>query len=326
MPAMKDAKRIRGLTPALSVRAAAARVLEARLAAVERWLLPALKNAADDPEHVHQLRVAARRARAAVDLFAAGLPKEVERRLRKQLRRIRRVVGGVRDADVFLLEVVALIDNAQPAAQPGLHWLAGRGLEVRLAAQEDLVRLADAQPRAFKAAAAAAMQELERSAASDSDNVPTLADLGCEKLAGLIDELTSAAQPPFDRGRLHEIRVAGKRLRYALEIFTQIFDPDVIRRQLARVESMQEMLGAINDSHVALTRLDEMAASAQQFQRKDWHRWRAGVQALQRFHRRRLSRETRRFGRFWENWQRDDLLGELQRLCQTGSGARRRRP
>src|SRR5204862_202186 len=58
--------------------------------------------AAEDFETVHGLRVAARRAAAAVDLYADWMPHRQAARWKARLKRIRRVAGAARDADVLV--------------------------------------------------------------------------------------------------------------------------------------------------------------------------------------------------------------------------------
>ena len=65
---------------------AARHVLTVRLEVVRDYLPLALQQADKDPEHVHQLRVGTRRARAALDIFACCLPLKVYNGARKHLR------------------------------------------------------------------------------------------------------------------------------------------------------------------------------------------------------------------------------------------------
>src|SRR6476646_8532702 len=81
----------------------AARALAGRLDAVRRYLKRAARTAG--PEDVHQLRVWARRADAALGLYAHLLPPRRVRWFRKWLNRLRRAAGRVRDSDVFARRV-----------------------------------------------------------------------------------------------------------------------------------------------------------------------------------------------------------------------------
>src|SRR5437016_39377 len=54
-----------------------------------------------DSESIHQTRVYSRRVQSAFEVLPDELTEQVQP-LRKQLRRVRRAMNGIRDADVFL--------------------------------------------------------------------------------------------------------------------------------------------------------------------------------------------------------------------------------
>src|SRR5262245_14351894 len=143
---MADGKWIPGLSPAMPVAEAARRVLAVRLAAVRDGLPGALHEADRDVEHVHQLRVATRRAGAALTIFADCLPEKAYRTARKQLRRLRRAAGEARDWDVFRLGLDAWRARRPAAEAPGLDCLLGFALAMRTAAQEQLEAAKAARP------------------------------------------------------------------------------------------------------------------------------------------------------------------------------------
>src|SRR5919204_6722773 len=104
---MADGKWIPDLTAATPLADAARRVLIVRLEAVRDYLARALSDSDKDPEYVHQLRVATRRARAALDIFAPCLPAKTYKTAKKHLKGIRRAAGEARDWDVFLASLTA---------------------------------------------------------------------------------------------------------------------------------------------------------------------------------------------------------------------------
>ncbi len=71
---MAEGKWISDLTPTMHLHEAARVVLLARYKAVRHYLPLAIDAAAKDVEHVHQLRVACRRAAAGLRLFESCLP------------------------------------------------------------------------------------------------------------------------------------------------------------------------------------------------------------------------------------------------------------
>src|SRR5438132_5572089 len=105
-PALAGGKWIPDLKAETPVADAARHTLTLRLEVVREYLPLALHEADKDPEHVHQLRVGTRRARAALDIFALCLPQKAYKSARKLLRRLRRAAGEARDWDVFLAGLV----------------------------------------------------------------------------------------------------------------------------------------------------------------------------------------------------------------------------
>src|SRR5919202_521205 len=121
-------KWISDLTGETPVVDAARRALAVRLEAVRDHLGLALRQPDKDPEHVHQLRVATRRAGAVVEIFALCLPGRVYTEVRKQLRRIRRAAGAARDWDVFLAGLAEQRAQGKRSHRAGLEFLSGYAL------------------------------------------------------------------------------------------------------------------------------------------------------------------------------------------------------
>jgi hypothetical protein len=92
-------KWIEGIEASTPLVEAAELVLDNRLSAVERLVPLARKKAHEDDEHVHDLRVAARRAAAAVRIFAPCFGGGVAK-TRRSLKRLRRAASNARECDV----------------------------------------------------------------------------------------------------------------------------------------------------------------------------------------------------------------------------------
>src|SRR3954447_22688286 len=137
---MADGKWIEGLGPKAHTVEAARRVLELRLQVVRISLPLAVHDADRDVEHVHRLRVATRRAGAALKIFQACLPERAFRRVRKQLRTMRRAAGEARDWDVFAADLLQRRKQCSIKEQSGLDFLIGYGSGQRDAAQVHLVQ------------------------------------------------------------------------------------------------------------------------------------------------------------------------------------------
>jgi CHAD domain-containing protein len=297
---MADGKWIPDLGPDLTPDEAARRVLRARLEVVAAYLPRAANEADRDPENVHQLRVSTRRAGAAVRIFRDCLPGKTHRDVRRRLRRIRRAAGATRDWDVFLLDL--LERRGRPAARrPGLDVLEGYALGQRAAAQPALAE-AGAEGEAGLTAFLSGVVEAVR---PTPGGPASLGELARPLLAGLARELaTTAAGDLSDYAHLHLVRIAGKRLRYAMEVFAGCFAPAFREELYPRVEAVQEILGRANDSHVAAGRLAALRDRLRAARPAEWRRLRPGVEEVLRFHQRRLPQERRRFLKWWERWRK----------------------
>ncbi|MBY0230430.1 MAG: CHAD domain-containing protein [Gemmataceae bacterium] len=298
-------KFIAGVAPETPLADAARHVLELRLGAVAEWLPKALAGAHSETENVHQLRVSTRRADAALRIFRMCLPGRAFRTARGRLRSIRRAAGGARDWDVF---IQAMRERAgrklAPVEKAGIDFLLAYALGQRHAAQGALDALAEERPTPFAGLMAATVDEVRPSHAEGEES---LGDIAGPALARLSSELAEAASRDLaDYELLHRVRIAGKRLRYAMEVFGHCRDAAFREKLYPRVEEMQEILGRANDSHVALGRLAAIRSGGAMLGGA-WARAEAGVEALARMHARRLPQERRRFLKWWASWKEDGL-------------------
>lgn len=307
---MAEGRWIPDLTAATSVEKSARATLERRLEAIERSLAPALDALNPDPEPVHQLRVGARRTTVALDLFADCLPRRVYRRARRALRDLRRSAGAARDWDVFLM---ALLHQAK--RKGGVKFLLGYAHGQRNAAQAALVDVA----HDFSG-------ELDRHAEEVLSNLHTpcdhaacgqLVDLARTTLMGLLRELHGAVETKPERpDELHKVRILGKQLRYSMEIFAGCFRETFRDELYPRVENMQEILGNLNDSRVAMENLNLLRARLKAIAPAQWRQARAEIDYWLRHHQRQLRRQTKQFHGWLDRWQLSGTAEEFHAVLQ----------
>src|SRR6185436_5197825 len=118
------------------------------LSALRRRAATALRRRRDvrhrgTPDDVHDLRVATRRLQELIDLLGGAIPEDARRRLRRRVRRVRRSLAEVRDADVQLQLVESLAARLGPLAARPLATLRAR-FRARAAAARDGRRRAGA--------------------------------------------------------------------------------------------------------------------------------------------------------------------------------------
>jgi CHAD domain-containing protein len=265
-------KWIRDLEADLSLVEAARRVLKIRLRAVEMMLPLADRRADEDDEHVHQLRVATRRSGAALEIFRPCLGPGRWRKARKRLRRLRRAAGAARECDVHRVllsadrtringngaevvdQVLARLDDERREAQKAIRRVARRYSVKRLRRGHRKLIGSLRTPKPSGTA-------VEGGGAGKPRRTSRLADAADDTMPALVEQMRSAASADLRvLENLHRMRITGKRLRYALEIFASCFD-ERFGDIYACVEALQEHLGAINDSHDMVARIEAFAAT-----------------------------------------------------------------
>jgi CHAD domain-containing protein len=300
---MADGKWIPGLTPAMSVEEAARAILAARLDVVRQYLPLAVEHPFDDPENVHQLRVGTRRAAAALRVFKDWLPKKHRKATRDHLRTIRQAAGDARDWDVFLINLRTAPPLHTAAGKPALDFLRGYALGERCAAQ---ARLAEAAEEAGPGFAKAAAALPDRVRAADADDPPaTLGDLATAQLGALLAAFTDAVRAdPSEPADLHQLRILGKRVRYAMELFADCFAPPLREALYPTVESLQESLGELQDAAVSAVRLETLRERTEKVEPDEWPRLRRGITGLIRSARAKLPAGRARFRAWREDWEK----------------------
>jgi inorganic triphosphatase YgiF len=210
-----------------------------------------------DPEYLHQARVAVRRLRSALGLFGATLP-EVPADIVEELRWLMGCLGPARDWDVFVTQTLP----------PIVEELAGNPALERL--QADAARLREAHRQAALEAVLSQRYTrlmltlglgLARLAEPPGDPA-ALADFAAQMLTRQHKRLRRrgkhhATLSPAER---HALRIAAKKLRYAVEFFAGLYPRKRACPYLAALAALQDVLGALNDAAVAQRLLAELAA------------------------------------------------------------------
>lgn len=232
-------------------------------------LLQSLPAAEDgrNPEGVHQLRVALRRLRSALDLMASvGALNNLDA-LRSEAKWLAQDLSAARDWDVFQLETLPTIAKACPSVA-GFDALGRAAAECQAGAYRKTHRtLADRRCAMFLIGLGGWIET--RSWRNDV----AAEDLGqlAEPAVNFAQRILSAQYVKvLKRGRrfkslsadeLHRVRLATKRLRYLSEFLLPLFaDRKSARKFSRRLAGLQEELGAFNDMAVTASLLDGLGA------------------------------------------------------------------
>ncbi len=232
------------MQPPETIGALAIQVLVHNAAAFEEHMPGA--RAGEDPLHVHQMRVATRRMRAALRLFGDLLPAEASS-LNDELKWIAGQLGAARDLDVQvrrLRETAAELGLSEALAPYGA-WLE----EQRQRAQAELVSAIES-PRFEQL-----MQQLHQLQewSPNPEVIAPLFDNAPERLRGAYRQLRKRAKridkhaPATD---LHKVRIGAKRLRYAAEFFEVAYGKPAERLAKLLV-LLQDRLGDMQDGVVS---------------------------------------------------------------------------
>ncbi len=121
---MAKAREIPGLHGALLFTDAAAKTVRVR--AAELWEQSADVLDASDIERVHGMRVASRRLRAVLEIYAPCFPTAEHRAVLKDVKRLADALGERRDPDVQLEDLDALAQVLSPEDGPGIAFFRER--------------------------------------------------------------------------------------------------------------------------------------------------------------------------------------------------------
>lgn len=214
----------------------------------------------EDPEELHHMRVATRRLRAAMGVFAEALPARAAS-LRGELRWVGRSLGDVRDLDVQIETIREWAQGDEDGASRGSL----ADLEALLLRRREEVRvqlLAALDSRRYERLVAAMSGMLERGPLRRSvpGRTPVLA-AAPDLILRLHRKLRKAGNK-VSKGagatEYHRVRIRGKRLRYALEFLSPVYGGPATRLA-KRLVAVQDILGLHQDAQVAMIRLRELA-------------------------------------------------------------------
>ena len=206
---------------------------------------------AGDQMSVHQARVASRRLREALPLLGVRADADALDRADKRVRRITRALGPVRELDVTLL---LLAELRRKKAAPLRAIIRVREAVTEERQQRRLEMLAEIKPsrldklrkRLVRVAAPASQPVAKRSALAEAN---AQASTRAAELRAAIER----AGGIYLADRLHRVRVAAKKLRYALEIQRELTGSRSTA-QLTRLKVQQDLLGRMHDLEILIDR------------------------------------------------------------------------
>ncbi|MBI2753984.1 MAG: CHAD domain-containing protein [Betaproteobacteria bacterium] len=221
-----------------------------------------------DPEYVHQARVALRRLRSGMSAFAKLFPAGMVEPQAKLVREMAGALGPAREWDVFAEQTLAPVMEQFPGHR-GLAALERACARLRVAANRDAQRALASRRYQLLVLGVAAWLGEERWLAASSVKARRAWELPVRDHAVAV--LVRYHRRLLKRGRglrrlslrrLHRLRIAAKKLRYAAGFFAPLFSRERSKPMLDALNDLQDVLGAISDCAAAPALIDAATAAA----------------------------------------------------------------
>ena len=252
-PRLKPNPRAVGIVADDSMPEAAVKVLRFHFGKMQRR--EAGTRDGSDAEDLHDMRVSTRRMRAAWRVFDGAFKAGKTRKIRRHLETIADKLGAVRDLDVLIEGLEAYSTGLNEEQRPGLGPLNTLWRRQRGNARAQLISELDSPSYA------AFVKEMEEFLEDGANSAAAIAsptsphrvrDRAASKIWAAYESVRAyeLVLPWADVETLHDLRIATKWLRYALEFFGETLGPD-FPRLLERVVALQEHLGLLHDADVA---------------------------------------------------------------------------
>jgi CHAD domain-containing protein len=231
-------------------------LIRQRLTALTRTLPSA---SGGDVNAIHQARVATRRVRAALPIATRGSRR---RKLKKSFTRLTRALGGVRELDVAILTLDELASDPS-VPQEGLEQLRVILQEERqrfYAEMNGILQHVDLDRLQRKTLAAAERATEDDSERSDLKRLRSVIKRAGRRAFALQAAIENAGNI-YLADRLHQVRIAVKKLRYVLEIARELSRSRASAR-IRMLKNAQDLLGRMHDLEVLITRIRALQGSA----------------------------------------------------------------
>ncbi len=262
---VRNRRWIKGTKPDQPINEVAYRALKNRLALVWRFLRLAAKEPHKNIEYVHQLRVATRRAVAAFQIFSELTPDRRAAKICKDLKKVRSIAGIARDRDVLIdrLSRDERIQESKDLAQV-VHKIRRQ----RQKAQKPLIRVhKQLKDKGFKSSSRRLVKKIRRSQKGRETSFRVAAR---SSLNQVVDQFfRSADDDLLDIVALHKMRIAGKRLRYAMELLAGAFEKSFRTKLYPVFVEVQDRLGEINDHATACSLFNKWAGRLKEGRRAE---------------------------------------------------------
>ena len=201
----------------------------------------------DDPEELHDMRVATRRMRSALKFFEDALPEEAEH-FRDELKFVAGGLGEVRDLDVQIEQLESWVSEADEEDREPLSKTVNVLEKRRVAAREELLEALDSgRYERFESSFADFLQRGPAAEGYADEPVravaPDLLSRPHRKWRKAAERVDESSHPE----EYHDLRKKGKRFRYALEFLSGVYGEKTTGKIVKPLKDLQDELGRHQD-------------------------------------------------------------------------------
>jgi CHAD domain-containing protein len=224
---------------------------------------------------VHRARVAARRLREVLPVLE--LERDVARRFGRRLRRVTRRLGTVREPD-SLLVIVEHLRNSRRFDETALEIVASALVAEQA---ERRAALGDKLPADELERLAGKLEKLARNLTGDGQSRAATRgwrwaiDARVAHRTAILRRAIDDAGNVYLGGRVHAVRIALKKLRYAVELKAESSadgpTDKSLRQDLAQLKRLQGLLGRLHDREMLMHRVRRVQASLTPPNLPVWH-------------------------------------------------------
>ena len=210
-----------------------------------------------EPEGVHQMRVATRRIRAALQSFKRVIPSAARKHFRSEFKWVAAALGDVRDLDVYLGNFSQYTTELPMEEAPFLTEYREHLVDQWRQARKRLLDCLGS--RRYQQLVVGFIEFLEDGppASATGDCLPTIGKSARKTIGKQLTQVLRngrAIEPDSPDDMLHALRIDCKRLRYLFEFFEPVFGKS-LHKFIKRLKSLQDVLGEFQDARVATQQL-----------------------------------------------------------------------
>jgi CHAD domain-containing protein len=255
-------------------------------------------------ENIHDLRVATRRTVAALRSFRRFVPKRDARRLRRDLRSLRRAAGEARDLDVLIQQ---LFEQKQNLSDTALPFVLRQAISRRFAAQAPLERmLRRLHKRRFPDRG---QRLVKRIGWRGEGPIPAMHEYAASEIRNAAANLRQAISlRPLPETQLHALRIQAKWLRYTAELFASTIGTEAVTSAIQMTKELQTRLGVVTDNLATVRRVVPWASECPD------QKTRAGFRRYLQLLRQASRRSVKDFRTWWTPQRVQKLATQLARL------------